>query len=485
MKTGRLWLPVILGINLIAACCAFAAVTISGTLRLSTAKAGLIMLDTDSGTQSYKPAKNIKVVRGQVGLNLREADLKDLAPGDRVVVIVDSNGDIASLKAYFGLVKGTLSAIKDNKLQLKDGRYVQINSEAVVVLEDGTLGHIKDLKSGALITCRVNPNTSEAWTILVSAPSQVSKLSIKAQDKLPDPDKQARVLTEPKPTPVMSADKHPKEKNKAVVPIVKPEIKSLTYSAPANLKPGDLITVDMSGTPEAKATFEVKQLIALTKMTEISPGSYRAVVTVPKNKHAEDVPLLGHLSLNGTKSLTMQASRLVSVLPVKSASAAISLHPGVEVIPAKLPVASSGQEKKVDTASTQTNTVKDPQPKAQVVIAQPKVEIKQKTINNIVLTNPPAGALIERALLVRGTAESDAKVQVIITYTNNLSGILKLAGQVTSQAIAIGKNGEFRFGPIALEGPLATKGLEFTIKAFYPDNSDHGTATVKVYGSRN
>ncbi|MHB9037056.1 MAG: hypothetical protein ACYC64_10325, partial [Armatimonadota bacterium] len=59
------------------------------------------------------------------------------------------------------------------------------------------------------------------------------------------------------------------------------------------------------------------------------------------------------------------------------------------------------------------------------------------------------------------------------------------AGEVASQMVAVGKNGEFRMGPIALEGPLATQGLEFTIKAYYTDREDHGTAMVKVIGARN
>ena len=102
----------------------------------------------------------------------------------------------------------------------------------------------------------------------------------------------------------------------------------------------------------------------------------------------------------------------------------------------------------------------------------------------VTLTCPPDGAKIEKALLVRGVADPDSKVRVTVTYTNGLAGILKLAGLAASQDVAVGNDGKFRMGPLPLEGPLATKGLYFTVKAYYPDREDHGTATVRVIGER-
>jgi hypothetical protein len=125
-------------------------------------------------------------------------------------------------------------------------------------------------------------------------------------------------------------------------------------------------------------------------------------------------------------------------------------------------------------------------PQVVVPIVQPTTPApKETTAAKVILTNPPDGAKITRALLVRGTADPDSKVLVKVTYTNGLSGLLKLAGEVVSQSVAVGKNGEFRVGPIALEGPLATEGLKFTIKAYYPDREDHGTAIVRAIGARN
>ena len=104
----------------------------------------------------------------------------------------------------------------------------------------------------------------------------------------------------------------------------------------------------------------------------------------------------------------------------------------------------------------------------------------------IVITNPQNGARLHRALLVRGTAEPDAKVMVIVTYTNGRPGVLQLSGRVCSQLAAAGKNGEFSVGPIALEGPLATNGLWFSIKAYYADESQARNSVdgAGVFGER-
>ena len=88
--------------------------------------------------------------------------------------------------------------------------------------------------------------------------------------------------------------------------------------------------------------------------------------------------------------------------------------------------------------------------------------------------------MIRHVILVEGSAEAGSTVRVVVTYSNGLAGLLKLSGDVASQDLAVGKNGRYKLGPIALDGPLATSGLKFTIKAFYPDRAEHGTAEVAV-----
>ena len=240
----------------------------------------------------------------------------------------------------------------------------------------------------------------------------------------------------------------------------KPEIKSINYNAPALILPGDMITVDVTGTPRAAASFEVKGLIPETPLVEQSPGVYRASAKVPANKTVSNVPLVARLAVGSTKAIPIQASRLITV----SRNARIAPKPQVILA--------------VDKSSERSEPKIEIKPEPKPATPEPLVQ------NPIVLTNPPNGSKIQRAILVRGKADPDTRVIVTVTYANGMSGILKLSGQLASESIAVGKDGEFRMGPIALEGPMATPGLLFTIKAYYPDRNDHSSTLLTVTGDR-
>lgn len=262
---------------------------------------------------------------------------------------------------------------------------------------------------------------------------------------------------------------------KAVGPF---RIYSVTFSAPVPLKACDIITVDMAGTPKAKAAFSVKGLFSIVRMSEVSSGSYHGSVTVPKGKTVCNAPLVGYLGVGNTHAAPVQASRLINVgfdkaLPKSLPPLGFTKAPTTAKPPVVKP--SLAPTKRPEAALAPTV-----QP-APVAVSKKSDEPKA---SKIVLTNPQDGSVIRRVILVRGTADPGAAVRVTITYSNGLTGLLKLAGDVASESVSVGKNGEFRMGPIALDGPLATNGLKYTIKAYYPDRADHGTAEVTVTGNR-
>ncbi|MEN6355657.1 MAG: hypothetical protein ABFD83_01085 [Armatimonadota bacterium] len=490
-------------IALTAATCAQCARTVSGTLLSVAADSSAFVLDTGK----YSLAKGAKVMRGQVGKDMRAVGLRDLAQGDHVVAVVNQNGSAASVKGLFGVMIGTAAGVKDNKLSFEDGRSVTVRPEAQVILGNGSIGKPSDIKRGMLIKCRVSPTSSQAWTLFAAMPDKktaksapaakaaaAKKQSKPAQAKTslsPDPSaKRGGVQASPasklwtgqgKPVSrggVEIVNPFSKQAVKQTAPTelskAKPKISSVTFSAPTPLRSGDLLTVDVSGTPGGRVRVEIKDLIKSVTLDEMKPGAYRGVVEIPADKSVKGAALVARLSVNGVVAAPVQASRLVSVepivpvLPPLPAKTALAKNEQVEIIPAMQP------------ASAPQVTVPVDQPKESVEAPAPEPEPEK-----IVLTNPPDGASIKRALLIKGTAEPDAKVLVNVTYSNGLVGLLKLSGEVTSQMAAVDKDGEFKVGPIALEGPLATQGLEFTIKAYYPDRGDHGTAIVKVLGARN
>lgn len=401
--------------------------TVKGTLTSISFTEGSITIQSDGWKMTLKPTANAQIERGQIGKEMKSVQLREFAPGDLVTASFDQPDQATSLKAIYGLIRGTYQQTLGNNIVLQDGRVVSMTPSPQIVLPNGKVGQAKDIAPGSLVICRLNPLSNQAWTII--ATTQTVQSNVKPNT----------------PTHVQE----------------KPQITSITYSAPTPLKTGDILTVDLCGTPGGKASFDIKDLMINVHMNELTPGSYRAEVEIPKGKTIRSMPLIGHLVIGNIQAAPIQASRLVTV----DSNIITPVHPTIT------PLA---------FASTPSQ-VSQPAPKP-VVEVKPMLPPAQT--NKIMLTNPPDNARITKALLIRGTAEPDSKVTITVTYSNGMVGLLKLSGDVVSQTIAVGKNGEFRFGPIPLEGRLATKELRFTVKAFYPDRADHCTAQVSVVGDR-
>lgn len=257
----------------------------------------------------------------------------------------------------------------------------------------------------------------------------------------------------------------------AAKPLPAPKITSITFSAPSPLKAGDIITVDMVGTPGCNAAFAVKDFISVVKMKEMSQGSYRGTATAPKDKVVNNAPLIGYLGRYGVHAPPMQASRLITVAGNKPTAPppSESSKPATVTQPSKLPAV------KPEPA---------PAPAPKEVKSKPAATPATAKSGKIVLSGPADGSVVRNAIVVSGKADPGSSLRVEITYSNRLSGILRLAGWVTSQTITVDKNGDFKAGPMALDGPLATSGLIFSIKIYYADRADHSTVSVKVIGQK-
>ena len=397
-----------------------------------------IKTDNDGKPMTIKPAPGAKIMRGQMGRDLRKAKLVEFGAGDRVVAVVSDKGAGTSIKAFYAISKGTVCSTKGDKAFFRDGRSVRLRPGMPVVFDDGKLGKAADLKPGCQLVCRVHPLTKQAWTVIAKRPKE-SKAAV---------------------APV-----------KPNVPLVKPVIKSVSYKSPETLKSKDWMKVEMTGTAGGRAICQVKGLIPRTEMKETAPGSYVAQVMVPGNKFAKNEPLVGYLSLNGLDASPVQAGKLVTVL----APTEVPPAPIMAVTPEPEPPAPQPVEVVTPPAPA-------PAPEPAPVVEPPKPE-PPKVKAPVVVTAPSMGSRIQRTLVVTGTADPGANVMVTVTYSNGLGGILNLSGPVSSQLIAASGSGEFKMGPIALEGPLATKGLMFTVKAAYPDAAEQATE-VSVFGDR-
>lgn len=474
---------------LIAACSVVqAAQIVKGTAISSTGKGIAVKPDDGGDVILLKPQSNANILRGQTGMELRKATVADISAGDRVIAVVNQDGQVPSIKAFYSVTKGTLSMREKGRLFFKDGRFIKIAPEARVVLAGGKVGKPEDLKPGSPLICSLNPTTEEAWLIVASEPISSNKTVAAPKAKelpvapvvLAAKPNDGKVTTKVKGFAEISAvPVYPDAKQKDE-PATKPKIESVTYVGPSPLKARDWIRVDVVGTPNGRAICEVKGLIPRTVMKEIEPGKYRASVMIPSNKFVHNQPLLAHLTVDGVDAPTVQASKLITVEPpsaepVSTPEPVVASAPAPEPLPAPVPEPTPVQE-----APQAPPPAPAPQP---TVEAQSPAPEKPKIKAPVVLTAPVMGSRILRTILITGTAEPGSSVVVTVSYTNGLRGLLNLSGQVCSQLVAVNSEGKFQVGPLPLEGPLATKGLIFTVKAYYPD-SEQAASMVSVFGDR-
>lgn len=454
MRIGIIWL---IGL-LLAGACLHAEQTVTGTA-LSASHDRLVISSDDGRSLTVTPEQGAVIMRGQVGKQMRAASLLDFAPGDRIVAVVKQDGTAASIKGFYAIVRGTVRSVSGQTIELDDGSKVRLRQGTEVVFGEGRLGKPTELQPGTLILCRLNPASQEAWTVVATGPPPSSTGTVPA-------------------------------------PAQKPVITALKYTGPSPLRVRDWIRVDMEGTPGGRAVFQVKGLIPLTQMKEIEPGKYRASVMIPGGKPVTDAPLIARLSVNGVESEPVQAARLFNIPAVPPAAAVTAKAPIVET-PERMPVPEPLPKPSVENRpAAEPQPAPQPEPEPEAVSPEQKPEPPAaaaaekpqpeapKTNAAVAIVTPSEGERIKRAIIVRGTAEPDSQVLVTVSYTNCQSGVLNISGKVVSQLVAVNDKGQFAMGPIPLEGPLATRGLVFTIEAAYPDTGGAKPVAVTVFGDR-
>ncbi len=496
-RIARLTAWVILLSLCVGAC--WAAQELKGTLVNNGGGKKFVLIRTDptadDKTYLLSVSETSTLQRGDINGKLGNVALKDLSPGDRVVMIVNQDGVVSSLKAYYSTVSGSVKSVIGNKMVLGNGKSITLRPDLPVVLANGKTGKATDVKIGSNVQARLNPMTQEAWAMAVAAPAK--------------PPKPA------KPEVVISPVGAPGAAPPVAPPATGLAITSVKMFAPSPLKAGDTIGIVMAGTPGRTASAQIKDLVPKTPMTETSPGVYSVKVTVPEGKYVVNAPVVGFLGLEGAPSVSMQASKLVNlpkpkpVLPKpkpKPEVVAVAVEtpkpaeptpepPVAEPTPAPVPEPEpTPATEPAPVPAVEPTPATTPAPTAEPAPA-PAVEPapepapapeppKPPEIKKIVLDSPTPGETITASIIAKGTADPDSKLLVEVTFSNGRYGLLDVSGSVTSQLVAADTTGGFSLGPIPLEGPLATKGLRFTVKASYPDHAAEPSASVTVLGSR-
>ena len=199
-------------------------------------------------------------------------------------------------------------------------------------------------------------------------------------------------------------------------------IKSFAYDAPADVGPGDVITVRLEGEAGGKASFSfvtpAGQKIRTRSMTAVSPGVYESEYTVRKNDDLGGVKVVGSLTTAGGETYTVEAAETVAGAPV--------------------------------------------------ALAAP------------VITSPTDKASVGSPLIVTGTAAPNSRVRLKVDYVTTVLGALKLTGSVGEQVVDVDDQGKFGSEPINLGTLVKGKNTKYTITAVTVGASGQESEASKV-----
>ncbi|MHB2021165.1 MAG: stalk domain-containing protein [Candidatus Xenobia bacterium] len=88
------------------------------------------------------------------------------------------------------------------------------------------------------------------------------------------------------------------------IPGQAPNIFAVTTNGPANLHPGETVTVTMDGDANGNASFDIYGMVQRVPMQEVNPGHYTGSYQIPRDaRPVQNAAVFGRLSLNGRESM--------------------------------------------------------------------------------------------------------------------------------------------------------------------------------------
>ena len=198
--------------------------------------------------------------------------LSDIRVGDALRAVLAKNGDVLELHAFYASTSGKIAAVSPSSFVLQGGKVITPERDTEITLNAASAA-VGDLKVGDDVTVRSNPDSGALRQIVVSRPvaqsTQTANLSI-ASFKA--------VLSRP-------------------------------------LHAGESFSVALQGTPGARATFDLGDIVTGIAMREDSPGNYSGSYTIPDRFNVADLPIYGHLS-----SGSVNATRVESPIRLSTAT---------------------------------------------------------------------------------------------------------------------------------------------------------------------
>ena len=216
--------------------------------------------------------------------------LEDIRVGDALLAVLGKDGKVRELHDFFRSTNGTISAISPSSFVLNGGAVITPAGGTEITL-NGSTAAIADLKVGDYATVRRNPESGELRQILVTR-----KLAAGTS-----------------------------------APVTNVSISSFAISAARPLRAGEFFDITLQGTAGGQASFDIGSFVTAVSMREDAPGAYRARYTIPDRFNMVEVPIYGHLTVNGSQAPRAEAATRLSAATTPPAIVDVA-PPGGQIV---------------------------------------------------------------------------------------------------------------------------------------------------------
>lgn len=479
-----------------------------------------------------------KLLRGLVGTAPLEVDMLSISPGDAITCSYDDNNKVTKATLTFNIIKGTIAKIDNNTITLVDGTTCKVSPKVSISLLNGKKGSISNLEVGHTFVARTNPNNGEIWTLVVSGKEKIDPKSIQTKPveiKTEPKEEKKPEVVKPKEEkkPEVSQPKQEPKQEKKETPSVKPattpvakttpstpkaevvpvapvnneiEITNIIISAPKEIMSGDMVLVEVQGTPHCGVSCDIQYVKdTKQKLNEDTAGVYRGFITIPF-KDLNGAKFVAYMSYNG-KNISKICD---TILYVKGKTA--KLQTIVKTLE-EVPTTKTEEPKQENISNTEnTETPKDatveetntelapadsdkkPEKKESEQLTDTK-EINDQITNKDSITDPLKSATIKvddikivspendatvNNIAVSGLAIPGKKINIKTIYSNGKYGVLGIRGILHEDTIEVREDGVFNYGPIELTDFFATPGLIYYIELTYADDETFPAKIIRV-----
>ncbi len=271
--------------------------TLSGTvLSVAAAANPPTLLVTSAGTNYTVtvPAGTSIAFRDVHGAVTGNGVLSQVRPGDAMIVTLDARGQLISMADLFASINGTVAAVADQSMVLEGGRVISADAAATVTLDgkDATLGA---LRPGDKVSVRADPISGKVRDVVALRPGGFATTASST------------------PAPGSSG------------PGGAVQIKAVHDNASTAFRAGQTLTILAQGTPGARATFDLSDVIIDNVMRETYPGRYEGQYEVNVGTNLVAAPILVRLIKSGETALAEAPNPLTIVTTPPTVSNAAPL----------------------------------------------------------------------------------------------------------------------------------------------------------------